>query len=172
MKATLIAITLGATLLAGCASEELDPKAAAEASASASAAAADKRRVAANEAAARKAAEAQASQKAAAEALASALAAAPPDPAHFKIGIVVLEKECFASAGCNITYRIDPSYNGPSDISDTEVTYEVVGGEDGAIVNTFEIDGSGEASFDEREFASTASSRKALTARVTSVRRK
>lgn len=167
MKTTLIALAL--VLVAGCSVEELDPQA--KATPQSSAQAAEARRIAANEAAAKASADAAAARKEAAEDAASALAAQPPNPAHFKIELVVLEKSCFGSAGCNITYRIDPTYTGPSDISDTEVTYEVTGGESGPQVNTFEIDGSGQATFDSSEFLSTSTSRPNLRAKVTSVRR-
>src|SRR5437879_3831841 len=35
-----------------------------------------------------------------------------PTPDDFTIGIKVLSKQCFGSAGCNIEFRIDPSYTG------------------------------------------------------------
>lgn len=36
-----------------------------------------------------------------------------PKPADFTIAVKVLEKKCFGSAGCNVTYQIDPKYTGP-----------------------------------------------------------
>ncbi|MEV0386604.1 hypothetical protein [Nonomuraea sp. NPDC050643] len=92
-----------------------------------------------------------------------------PSASDFKISIRILEKACFGSAGCNITYRIKPSYSGPDLTSDQEftVTYEVRGGEDPQI-NSFEMTGE-EASFASEEFISTSSSASKLRAVVTDV---
>lgn len=127
--------------------------------------AAEARRIAENEAAAK------AEEEAAAEALAAqeAAAAVPPKASDFTLGIVVLEKACFGSAGCNVTFRIDPKYNGPQDATDLEVTYEVLGGED-SLINTFTIDSQGTASYPSEETLSTPTGAK-LTAKVTAVRR-
>lgn len=135
--------------------------------------AAEEKRVAENEAAAAKAeAERVERERAAAELAARLKAEAekPPAPTDFAISIVVLEKSCFGSAGCNVSYRIDPSYSGTRDASNLEVTYEVRGGEDPSI-NTFTIDDEGTAHFDSSEYASTASSGAELTAKVTAVRK-
>ena len=94
-----------------------------------------------------------------------------PKPKDFKIGIKILTKECFGSAGCNITYRIKPEYVGSQAFPDsgtTEVTYEVTGGED-TITNTFEIDSAGTAHFDKEEIASTEASSDKLSAKATEV---
>ena len=92
-------------------------------------------------------------------------------PADFRIGVKVLKKKCFGSAGCNVTYRIDPKYLSLAEIPDTgtiEVTYAVNGLEDGEAVNTFTIQG-GQASFDSEESGSVASSKTKLSARATDV---
>lgn len=55
-----------------------------------------------------------------------------PTTADFAIGIDVLSKQCFGSAGCNLTYKINVTYNGltPLDPSKTyTVVYDVAGGE-------------------------------------------
>jgi hypothetical protein len=55
----------------------------------------------------------------------------------------VTDKQCFGSAGCSVTIKIDMSYRGP-DLSPDEtwaVTYEVSGDEDGPIIGTFDITG-------------------------------
>lgn len=92
-----------------------------------------------------------------------------PEPSDFKLSIRILEKKCFGSAGCNITYRINPAYTGPSLADDQEltVTYKVTGGDDPQI-NSFEMVGT-EASFDSKEFISTPSSGSKLKATVTDV---
>ncbi|GAA1987098.1 hypothetical protein GCM10009817_30760 [Terrabacter lapilli] len=91
--------------------------------------------------------------------------------ADFQIGIKILRKKCFGSAGCNVTYRIDPKYVGLADIPDTgtiEVTYAVKGFEDGEAVNTFTIE-DGQASFDSEERGTVPSSGTKLSARATDV---
>jgi hypothetical protein len=97
-------------------------------------------------------------------------AAFNPKPKDFKVGIKVLEKECFGSAGCSISYRIVPNYKGsvpiPADAV-LDVTYEVSGAED-PIIGTFTVEDA-KASFNEEESASTTSSAKKLTAKVTEV---
>jgi hypothetical protein len=93
-----------------------------------------------------------------------------PKKSDFKIGIKILKKQCFGSAGCNVTFRIKPDYVGSQKLPDTgtiEVTYRVSGAED-PIENTFEITG-GQASYDKEEDASTTSSSAKLTVKVTDV---
>lgn len=90
----------------------------------------------------------------------------------FTIHIKTREKKCFGSAGCNVTFKIDPSYVGTAPLPDSgliEVTYKVTGGEDGPQVNTFSIDGEGTAHFDSEETISTSSSHRTLKAKVTDV---
>lgn len=92
-------------------------------------------------------------------------------PDDFKVGIKILEKQCFGSAGCNVTFRIDPQYLGFEPIPDeaiVEVIYEVRGGEDSPWINNFTITG-GQAEFDSEEFTSTSSSSAKLTAEATEV---
>ncbi|MGC4749678.1 hypothetical protein ACLQ28_29080 [Micromonospora sp. DT201] len=92
-----------------------------------------------------------------------------PTKGDFKLAVKTLRKQCFGSAGCNITYRIDVTYNGDGlDPSGTyEVTYEVRGAED-PIINTFEVTGDS-ASVQQEETASTKRSGDKLTAVVTDV---
>lgn len=97
-------------------------------------------------------------------------AAQPPTKANFKLTVKTLKKQCFGSAGCNVTYRIIPTYNGPGlDASEkTEVVYEVRGGEDGAVVNSFTVE-DGQYSVDSEEMVSAKSSKSKLTAVATDV---
>ncbi len=79
----------------------------------------------------------------------------PPAPTDFVIGIIETERSCFGSAGCNISYRIDPQYIGATPLSPGRsytVIYEVRGGESLATKN-FELQGE-RASFSE-DFIST-----------------
>ncbi|MFG2054202.1 hypothetical protein ACGFI9_09230 [Micromonospora sp. NPDC048930] len=92
-----------------------------------------------------------------------------PTKNDFKLRVKILSKECFGSAGCNVTYRINVTYTGTGlDPSKTyEVTYQVKGAED-PIINTFEVTGDS-ASVQEEEMASTRRSGDKLTAVVTEV---
>jgi len=92
-----------------------------------------------------------------------------PKPADFAITVHILEKTCFGSAGCNVTYRIEPNYTGASPLPNKEiiVVYEVRGGED-AQINRFTISG-GQAEFPSEERISTKSSKAELTAVATQV---
>jgi hypothetical protein len=92
-----------------------------------------------------------------------------PTKSDFKLKVKILRKQCFGSAGCNVTYRIDVTYTGTGlDPSKTyEVTYQIKGAED-PIINTFEVTGDS-ASVQEEEMASTRRSGDRLTAVVTEV---
>ncbi|MFI5488959.1 hypothetical protein [Micromonospora echinaurantiaca] len=93
-----------------------------------------------------------------------------PTKSDFKLKVKVLKKQCFGSAGCNITYRIGVTYTGDGDLDPSktyEVTYQVKGAED-PIINTFEVTGDS-ASVQEEEMASTKRSSDKLTAVVTDV---
>jgi hypothetical protein len=73
-----------------------------------------------------------------------------PVPTDFQIGIVETRRSCFGSAGCNITFQIDPSYVGTSSLSPSKtytVVYQVNGGDSPKTAN-FTITGS-QASFRE-----------------------
>jgi len=97
-------------------------------------------------------------------------ASGTPKPADFKLTIKVLSKQCFGSAGCNVTFRIDPNYTGPTIPDDRayQVIYAVRGGEDGTQTNSFTMTGMN-AQYDSEEILSTKSSRAKLTAKVTEV---
>ena len=94
-----------------------------------------------------------------------------PKPTDFKIAIKVLKKTCSGELGCDVNFRIVPSYVGSQSFpaeGKTEVTYEVIGGTD-RITNTFEVDGEGTMTFDEEESAEIASASGKLVAKVTAV---
>ena len=99
----------------------------------------------------------------------SAPAPTPLKPADFQIGIKVLSKKCFGSAGCNVEFRIDPKYVGRQSLPSgtIEVTYKITGGDD-PMTNTFTIEG-GTARYPQTEFISTPSSSSTLRAVVTEV---
>jgi hypothetical protein len=97
-------------------------------------------------------------------------AAYTPTKDDFVVGVKVKKKECFGSAGCLITFRIDPTYIGDdlADGSSVEVTYKVKGAE-GGYTNTFTMDSDGTAHLDSAEDIQTASSKTKLSAIVTDV---
>ena len=76
-----------------------------------------------------------------------------PDPvvADYTITLYETEKQCFGSAGCNVTFTVDLAYAGPVlDPAKTyELRYEVDGAED-PLLSTLEITGD--------EYTSTESS--------------
>jgi len=92
-----------------------------------------------------------------------------PKPTDFSIKLVVLKRDCFGSAGCNVVYRIDPSYTGEALTADQSfmVTYTVRGGDDPQ-QGSFTLTGM-HAEFDSQELISTGSSRAKLTVRVDEV---
>jgi hypothetical protein len=97
-------------------------------------------------------------------------------PADITLAVKVLKKECFGSAGCNVTYTVAPSYTatvGAEPNSSWDVTYEIKGGSEQQI-NTLHMsfDGTGQhGSFqaDSEEMISTGSAKAQLTAAVTEV---
>lgn len=65
-----------------------------------------------------------------------------PTPDDFSVELTVKDRECFGSAGCNVTYRVKPNYSALETPEETwEITYEVRGIEDGPQIETFTLDG-------------------------------
>lgn len=66
---------------------------------------------------------------------------APPTEAEIHLPVKVLSKECFGSAGCNVSVRVMFEVPDVSKLqgADFEVTYSLEGGTDGAVVGTFEV---------------------------------
>lgn len=96
-----------------------------------------------------------------------------PNPKDFKLTAKVLNKQCFGSAGCNVTYRVQVAkYTGQPLPDDTtfEVTYQVAGPDDGTQVGTFTVTG-GKAEMDSETMASTSSAGVTLKVKATSVDR-
>ncbi len=94
-----------------------------------------------------------------------------PLPANFMLAVKILSKQCFGSAGCNVTFRIEVTeYNGPSLPDDRSflVTYAVSGVEGGPQVNNFTMTGT-QVEYQSEESASTLSAGSILTAKVTEV---
>lgn len=100
---------------------------------------------------------------------APAVTYADPVLANFKLSVKTLEKQCFGSAGCNVTYRVDVTYIGTLDPAKTyRVTYEVRGVDDGPQINNFTVTGD-TASVESEEFASTKNKSAKLTVKATDV---
>ncbi|WNM74159.1 hypothetical protein SEA_NERGAL_68 [Mycobacterium Phage Nergal] len=94
--------------------------------------------------------------------------AAQLTPADFRVGVVVTEQSCFGTAGCNVTYTIDPQYVGTAPLPDkTTVVFSVSGGEQPQVGN-FTIDSDGEATF-QREKMISAPEGANLVATVTQI---
>ena len=92
-----------------------------------------------------------------------------PTAADYTLQVATTEKQCFGSAGCNITFRIDVAYAGAGTVDPSatyELTYEVTGGEN-AYINTLTIQGS-QVSQDGYQSVSTESDVE-LTATATSI---
>jgi hypothetical protein len=94
-----------------------------------------------------------------------------PVPADFTLTPVVTRKQCFGSAGCNVSYTMDVAYNSLEPLdehADYAVTFEVRGGESVAI-DTIELSGDG-SYMDRENFTSTPNEGAVLSVVVTSVR--
>lgn len=93
----------------------------------------------------------------------------PLTNADFSVDITVLSKKCFGSAGCNVKYSINPTFNGSSSElrgRHFRVVYEILGGDEPQIGN-FKLNGTS-ASMTETEMIQ-ASDDAELTAKVTNV---
>ncbi|CAO0837522.1 hypothetical protein SMICM17S_04513 [Streptomyces microflavus] len=89
-----------------------------------------------------------------------------PDRTDFLLDLKTKSKQCFGSAGCNVTVEPTLSYLGllPLDPDETySITYEVRGGEDGAVIQTMELTNQTSLSY-QPVAMSTAKSSSKLTA--------
>jgi hypothetical protein len=96
-----------------------------------------------------------------------------PKPSDFRLTVKNTSKHCFGSAGCNIRYRVKVALkNGVSFDPDMtyDVTFDVLGGEDGPVTGTFSLEeGDTYSGYDLEGFLSTSSSGRKLTAKVTDI---
>lgn len=107
-------------------------------------------------------------------------AAAAPDPTpsydevtvdSFEIKLKTKSKQCFGSAGCNVTVEPDLTYVGLGDIDPDatyEITYEIHGDESGPVIETAELSDQTSLSFTE-SLIQTASSGTKVSVEVTDV---
>lgn len=93
-----------------------------------------------------------------------------PAPTDFEVNLKVTSKECFGSAGCLVTFVIDPVYLGDTSTLEGQwtVTYEIEGTQDGPYINSFDLDGDS-VYYDKEEMVQTPSSSSKLAAEVTDV---
>jgi hypothetical protein len=92
-----------------------------------------------------------------------------PTADDFSVELSVKDRECFGSAGCNVTYRVKPGYVGTESPAGTwEITYELRGIEDGPQIETFTLDDD-EFSFSPEISAQTTGPNKKVRALVTDV---
>lgn len=90
---------------------------------------------------------------------------------EFTVTLKTTRKQCFGSAGCNVSLEPGLSYSGavPLDPDKTySITFEVRGGEDGPVIQTMELTNQDSVSYQPIALSTTRSGSK-LTAEVTSV---
>ncbi len=103
-------------------------------------------------------------------------AAKGPRPEDFKLAVRITDKQCFGNAGCNVTYKVVPDYNGPAlGEGAWEVTFRVKGPEAGAEIGSFTVSACPDdaakmcGDLPDESFTGTKSQSTALTATVTEV---
>ena len=100
-----------------------------------------------------------------------------PKKSDWVLKVKIKDKQCFGSAGCNVTAKITPYYNGgagsfETDLPDEgviELTYKVTGDESGPITGTLEIDCADQTNEIGEESMSTRRSGTEVKATVTDV---
>jgi len=92
-----------------------------------------------------------------------------------ELSLKTTEKQCFGSAGCNVTVQVRASMD--QEVVDSlspdgtwDVTYQITGDESGPIIGTFSIYGNGKYDVNE-ELLSTRSTNTPIRIRVTDVER-
>lgn len=94
-----------------------------------------------------------------------------PKKSDWEVKVTTRKKQCFGSAGCNVTVKTEPEYVGTRDLPDTgtiEVTYQISGDESGPIVGTFTVTG-GQAKYTQEEDLSTRSNGTKIRSKITGV---
>ena len=65
-----------------------------------------------------------------------------PEFSDFDVELIIIEKQCFGSAGCLITFEPDLYYDGSAEVRGQYIlVYEVHGGEDGTLIFNIVISG-------------------------------
>lgn len=88
---------------------------------------------------------------------------------HFRLDVIVVEQECFGSAGCRVVYTLKPIYVGPGSLSGTSFTvvFLISGGEEPQ-VGHFTVT-NGTATVDHETMIHTSSASSILTATATQI---
>jgi hypothetical protein len=66
-----------------------------------------------------------------------------PRKSDWKVSVKVRDKQCFGSAGCNVTVKTTPKYVGDQELPESgtiEVTYKLTGDEAGRITKSFTVE--------------------------------
>ncbi len=92
-----------------------------------------------------------------------------PSPEHFRLDVIVVEQECFGSAGCRVVYTLKPIYVGPGSLSGTSFTvvFLISGGEEPQ-VGHFTVT-NGTATVDHETMIHTSSASSILTETATQI---
>jgi len=95
--------------------------------------------------------------------------AATPKVKDIALTAKITDKQCFGSAGCNVTFNVDAEYVGPllSEDDTWLVTYQVNGVDDGPVIGSFEFTGTKYTVTVEN--VGTKSSKSKITIKVTDV---
>lgn len=99
----------------------------------------------------------------------SAIPGKLPAPEHFRLDVVVVEQQCFGSAGCRVVYTLKPTYTGPGSLKGTSFTvvYQISGGEQPQVGHFTVTDGT--AAVDHETTINTPSPESILTATATQI---
>jgi hypothetical protein len=95
-----------------------------------------------------------------------------PKPSDFALTTKITDKQCFGSAGCNISLEVKMAYGG-QDLSAGDtwlITYEITGDESGPIVGSIEV--KGDTYEVNRESLSTKNSKTKIDIKVTDVEKR
>lgn len=76
---------------------------------------------------------------------ASADDVAVPRARDWELSVRITAKKCYGDLGCNIEYELEPTYTGPLSSAELkastfDLTYEVVGGDSGPIIDTVSVE--------------------------------
>ena len=99
-----------------------------------------------------------------------------PKKTDWVLKIKTTDKQCFGSAGCNVSVRVTPLYAGPgsaeTDLPDegiVEITYKLTGDESGPITGTLVVDCADQTAESSDESLSTRRSSTKVKATVTDI---
>ncbi|GAA2621230.1 hypothetical protein [Streptomyces vastus] len=94
-----------------------------------------------------------------------------PTPDDFTVTLKTARKQCFGSAGCNVTVDPEVSYEGllpPDPDKVYSITYEIRGDDSGPVIETMELSNQDELSYSEVSLTTRSNATK-VAAKVTDV---